>query len=402
MGKVIAVCISEAKGTQKQNIHEAEFIEDWGIKNDAHAGKWHRQVSLLSYDKIEAFRTRGAEVEDGAFGENLVVEGIDFASLPVGTVFRCNDVRLELTQIGKECHNGCAIYQKMGECIMPKEGVFTKVLHGGIIREGDELSIESGQMIFETHAHYDDEAFDQDREELLNSMQAAGIGTIVNACASIDGLMDTIALMEKYPFVYGAIGVHPDDADRMTQETLDTVRRLSGHKKSVAIGEIGLDYYWHKEKEEHLIQQKMFRAQMDIAREVKLPFMIHSREAAEDTLNIVREYVKGGMYGGIIHCFSYGKEIAREYLNMGLYLGIGGVVTFKNARKLKEVVQYAPLEQLVLETDSPYLAPEPNRGKRNSSLNLPYVASAIAELKGVSAEEVIAVTEKKARELLHV
>ncbi|MDO4308039.1 MAG: TatD family hydrolase [Eubacteriales bacterium] len=257
-------------------------------------------------------------------------------------------------------------------------------------------------MIFETHAHYDDEAFDADREEILASMAAAGIGTIVNACASIDGLMDTIALMDKYPFVYGAVGVHPDDADRMTPETLDTVRRLSRHEKAAAIGEIGLDYYWHKTKEEQLIQQKMFRAQMDIAREEKLPFMIHSREAAEDTLNIVREYVKGGMYGGIIHCFSYGKEIAREYLSMGLYLGIGGVVTFKNARRLKEVVEYAPLDQLVLETDSPYLAPEPNRGKRNSSLNLPYVAAAIAELKHVTPEEVIAVTEKNAKKLLRL
>lgn len=257
-------------------------------------------------------------------------------------------------------------------------------------------------MIFETHAHYDDEAFDADREELLTSMDAAGIGTIVNVCASVEGLMDTVTLMEKFPFVYGAVGVHPDDADQMTKETLDTIRQLSRHEKAVAIGEIGLDYYWHKEKEEHLIQQRMFRAQMDIAREEKLPFMIHSREAAEDTLNIVREYMNGGMYGGIIHCFSYGKEIAREYLNMGLYLGIGGVVTFKNARKLKEVVEYAPLTQLVLETDSPYLAPEPNRGKRNSSLNLPYVAAAIAKLKGVTQEEVIAVTEKNARELLRL
>lgn len=143
MGKVIAVCISEKKGTQKQNIHEARFIEEWGIEKDAHAGKWHRQVSLLSHDKIEAFRARGAEVEDGAFGENLIVEGIDFASLPVGTRFCCNEVVLELTQIGKECHNGCEIFKKMGECIMPREGVFTRVLHGGIIREGDELVVES-------------------------------------------------------------------------------------------------------------------------------------------------------------------------------------------------------------------------------------------------------------------
>lgn len=255
-------------------------------------------------------------------------------------------------------------------------------------------------MIFETHAHYDDKAFDPDREELLSSMESAGIGYIVNACASVEGLKDTIALMDKYPFVYGAIGVHPDDADKITEDTLKEIRILSCHKKAVAIGEIGLDYYWHKEKEEHLLQQKMFRAQMEIAREENLPFMIHSREAAEDTLSIVREYVQNGMHGGIIHCFSYGKELAREYLNMGLYLGIGGVITFKNARKLKEVVEYAPLSQLVLETDSPYLSPEPNRGKRNSSLNLPYVAKAIAELKGVTAEEVIQTTEKNAKQLL--
>ena len=141
MGKVLAVCISERKGTEKQNVGSARFIEDWGIENDSHAGKWHRQVSLLSHEKIEAFRARGAEVIDGAFGENLVVEGFDFRTLPVGTKFKCNDVVLELTQIGKECHSGCAIYQKMGECIMPREGVFTRVLHGGVISVGDTLEI---------------------------------------------------------------------------------------------------------------------------------------------------------------------------------------------------------------------------------------------------------------------
>lgn len=257
-------------------------------------------------------------------------------------------------------------------------------------------------MIIDTHAHYDDEAFDTDREELLESLQAKGIEKVVNVCASIDGLKDTVALMEKYPFVYGAVGVHPDDADKMTQETLDEIRRLSHLDKMVAIGEIGLDYYWHKEKEEHEIQQKMFRAQLTIAREEKMPFMIHSRDAAEDTLNIIREYMNGGMYGGIIHCFSYSKEIAAEYLKMGLYLGIGGVVTFENAKKLKEVVKYAPLSQIVLETDSPYLAPKPNRGKRNSSLNLPYVVRMIAELKEIPEEEVISVTRENARNLLGI
>ena len=141
MGKVMAVCISEKKGTQKKNIHEAHLIEDFGIEKDAHAGKWHRQVSLLSYEKIEAFRAKGASVEDGAFGENLIVSGIDFKSLPIGTRFQCNDVVLELTQIGKECHSGCAIYKAMGDCIMPREGVFTRVICGGTIHEGDELEI---------------------------------------------------------------------------------------------------------------------------------------------------------------------------------------------------------------------------------------------------------------------
>ena len=141
MGKVIAVCTSPAKGTQKTNVGTANFIADWGIENDAHAGHWHRQVSLLSFDKIEAFRACGAQVADGAFGENLVVAGIDFRALPLGARFGCNDVVLELTQIGKECHSGCAIYKAMGECIMPKEGVFTKVLHGGTISVGDELRV---------------------------------------------------------------------------------------------------------------------------------------------------------------------------------------------------------------------------------------------------------------------
>ena len=142
-------------------------------------------------------------------------------------------------------------------------------------------------MIIDTHAHYDDEAFDADREALLASMHDGGIEKIVNVCASVDGLHDTVELMEKYPFIYGAVGVHPDDADKMTQETLDEIRRLSCMDKMVAIGEIGLDYYWHKGKEEHEIQQKMFRAQLDIAREEKMPFMIHSRDAVEDTLNII-------------------------------------------------------------------------------------------------------------------
>lgn len=141
MGIIKAICISENRGTQKHTVEEARFLEDYGIENDAHAGKWHRQVSLLSLDKIEAFRAKGARITDGAFGENMIVEGFDFRNLPVGTLFQCGEVILEMTQIGKECHSHCEIYQRMGECIMPTEGVFAKVIHGGIVRTGDEIDI---------------------------------------------------------------------------------------------------------------------------------------------------------------------------------------------------------------------------------------------------------------------
>ena len=256
------------------------------------------------------------------------------------------------------------------------------------------------KMIFETHGHYDDEQFDTDRERLLEEFQRQDIRYVMNIGANIVTSKASVELAHRYDFIYAAIGTHPDDAPELSDAAIEMYRQMAADEKVKAIGEIGLDYYWHKEEREHEIQKKMFRAQMEIAREEKMPFMIHSRDAARDTLELVKECMKEGMHGGIIHCFSYGKEMAREYLNMGLYLGIGGVVTFKNAKKLKEVVEYAPLEQLVLETDSPYLSPEPNRGKRNSSLNLPYVAAMIAELKGISGEEVIAVTEENAKRLL--
>ncbi len=253
-------------------------------------------------------------------------------------------------------------------------------------------------MIFETHAHYDDEAFDEDREELLSFLPEKGIGTVINVCADVKSLDAARELIEKYPYVYGAAGIHPDHAGDLNEEIFEKLRQLCRHPKVVAVGEIGLDYYWHRDPESHALQMEWFQRQMELAREEGLPFIIHSREAAADTLEAVKR-LRGGEIGGVIHCFSYSRELAEEYLKMGLYLGIGGVVTFKNARRLKEAVAEAPLEQLLLETDSPYLAPEPNRGKRNSSLNLPYVAEEIARLKGVTPEEVIAVTEENARRL---
>ncbi len=251
-------------------------------------------------------------------------------------------------------------------------------------------------MIFESHAHFDDEAFDSDRDELLASMQENSIERIINVCAEVKNWNRTLELMEKYPFIYGAVGVHPDDAGSLNEEVIQKMHELCRLDKIVAVGEIGLDYYWDKEKHESQIY--WFKRQLDVAREEKLPVIIHSREAAQDTLETMKR-MRAGEIGGVVHCFSYGKEMAREYLNMGFSIGVGGVVTFKNARKLKEVVEYAPLDSLLLETDCPYLAPVPYRGKRNSSLYLPYVAQMIGEIKGVSAEEVVEVTCQNAYRL---
>lgn len=251
-------------------------------------------------------------------------------------------------------------------------------------------------MIFDTHAHYDDEAFQEDRDELLNSLSTHGIEAVVNVGASIQTTKNTLELMKKYPFVYGAVGVHPSETEELNDNLMDWLKHVSGEKKVVAIGEIGLDYYWKEPDPE--IQKHWFVRQLQLARAVKLPVIIHSRDAAQDTLDIMKAE-KAGEIGGVIHCFSYGTEMAREYLNMGFYLGIGGVVTFNNGRKLKEVVEYMPLDRIVLETDCPYLSPVPNRGKRNSSLNLPYVAEAISQIKGISPEEVIKITNQNARNL---
>lgn len=249
-------------------------------------------------------------------------------------------------------------------------------------------------MIFDTHAHYDDEQFDEDRHELLSSMHGHGIEAVTNIGASLASSQRTIELTKQYPFVYGAIGVHPNETEELDEQGIAWLRENSALPKIVAIGEIGLDYYWDEPGRD--VQKEWFVRQLDLAREVKLPVVIHSRDAAKDTLDIMKAS-RAGDLGGVIHCFSYGKELAREYLTMGFYLGIGGVVTFKNAKKLKEVVEYMPIEQMVLETDCPYLAPVPNRGKRNSSLNLPYVVEEVARIKGITEQEVIEITNRNAK-----
>ena len=239
-------------------------------------------------------------------------------------------------------------------------------------------------MIFDTHAHYDDEAFEEDRDSLLMGMQEAGVGAIVNVGASLRGVRDTAALTEKYPFVYGAVGIHPDHVEQLNDDVMEELRSLCAREKIVAVGEIGLDYYWDKNPRE--MQKEWFIRQLALAKEVRLPVNIHSREAAQDTFDIMKTE-HAGSTGGVIHCYSGSKEMARDYLNLGYYLGVGGVVTFKNARVLKEVVAYAPLDRILVETDCPYLAPTPFRGKRNASPLLSYVLDQIAELKGVSRKE---------------
>ncbi len=251
-------------------------------------------------------------------------------------------------------------------------------------------------MIFDTHAHYDDEQFDTDREQLLASMKEAGIGNIVNVGANMASSQSSLDLADKYDFIYAAVGVHPSDSAELSDENLEKLRKMSVHDKCLAIGEIGLDYYWPEP--DHEIQKMWFRRQLQLAREVKKPVIIHSREAAQDTVSIMKEE-NAGEIGGVVHCFSYSKEVAQECVDMGFYVGIGGVITFKNGRKLKEVAEVIPMEKILLETDCPYLSPEPFRGKRNSSLNLPYVVKALSEIKGISPEEVINISEKNAREM---
>ncbi len=254
-------------------------------------------------------------------------------------------------------------------------------------------------MICDTHTHYDDEAFAEDRDEILGKLKAEGIGKVVAVAAEPESIDRVLELVEQREGIYAAIGVHPDYAGRMDEEILEKMRdSVSGREpgtRPVAIGEIGLDYHWMVSPRE--VQREWFIKQAELAMELDLPVIIHSRDAAEDTMETVKSLVRKGDFRAVMHCYSYSPEQAGDYLDMGLYIGVGGVVTFKNAKKLVETVRLAPLERILLETDCPYLAPEPFRGKRNSSLYLPYVIERIAQIKDVDAKEVEAVTYENAR-----
>lgn len=251
-------------------------------------------------------------------------------------------------------------------------------------------------MIFDTHAHYDDEAFDEDRDELFSCMAAGEIAKIVNIGSSFEANEKTLKLAQEYDFIKAAFGIHPEFADQLNEENFKHIEELCRLDECVAVGEIGLDCYWPEP--DVSIQKPWFERQMDLARRVGKPMVVHSRDAAQETYEMMKAAGAGDI-GGVVHCFSYSKEMAKLFVDMGFYIGVGGVITFKNGKKLKEVVDYIPLEHIVLETDCPYLAPVPFRGKRNSSLLLPHVVEAISEIKGISREEVERITWDNAHRL---
>lgn len=251
-------------------------------------------------------------------------------------------------------------------------------------------------MIFESHAHYNDEAFNEDRDVLLSSMEENGIGHIINVSSNLASVKETLELTGRYDFIYGAVGIHPSDTVELNDESFLWLTGQARTRKVVAIGEIGLDYYWPEPDQEY--QKKWFIRQLELAKELDLPVIIHSRDAAADTLDILKQPGYQNLRG-VIHCYSYTKEMAKEYCKLGYYFGIGGVITFSNARKLVETVEYLPLERILLETDCPYLAPVPYRGKRNSSFNIPIIAQKIGDIKNIAYETVVEQTERNAKAL---
>ena len=249
-------------------------------------------------------------------------------------------------------------------------------------------------MLFDTHAHMNDPAFDADREEMILGLKDKGVGTVMNVGCCLDSSKDCIAIAEKYPFVYASVGSHPDSADEVNEEVIEQYRQMAKHPKVLAIGEIGLDYYYETIPRE--VQQKAFRMQMELARQLDMPVIVHERNAHDDGMRIAKEF-KG--VTGVFHCYSGSAEMARQLVDMGWYIGFTGVLTFKNARKAVETAERIPLERIVLETDCPFMAPEPFRGKRNDPGYLYRMAERLAEIRGISVEEVQEATTQNARRL---
>ena len=252
-------------------------------------------------------------------------------------------------------------------------------------------------MYFDSHAHYDDERFDEDREELIESLKSKGVDYIVNAAADMKSCFTSFELAHQYDFIFSSVGVHPHDVKDLTEKDIETMEKLAEDPKVVAVGEIGLDYYYDNSPRDD--QRQWFKRQLEMAKKLDLPVIIHSREASEETYDII---MASGVKEGVIHCFSGSLELAREYVKRGFYIGVGGSLTFKNAKKTVRVVEGTDLNHILIETDCPYLTPVPHRGERNDSSYLQFVTAKIAEIKGVSVEEVARISSENAKRLFRI
>lgn len=252
--------------------------------------------------------------------------------------------------------------------------------------------------IFDTHAHYDSGGFNADRDQVLSALPTAGVGLVVDPGCELESSQAAIALAERYPFVYAAVGIHPSDCAGTGEAEFAALRKLCGHEKVVAVGEIGLDYYW-KDNPSKEFQQMVFRRQIELAIELDLPVIVHDREAHGDSMAIVREFPE---VRGVFHCFSGSAEMARELVGLGWMISFTGVLTYKNARKAVEAAQAVPLDHIMIETDSPYMAPIPHRGERNHSGYVCHVCERLAELKGITADECSTITQGNGRRLFHI
>ena len=256
------------------------------------------------------------------------------------------------------------------------------------------INLENKPLIFDTHAHYDDEVFSVDFDDLVFSLKQAGVGGIITCGCNKESSLKALKLAEKYDIIYAAVGIHPGNVD--DGDTINDIKPLLSHKKCVAVGEIGLDYYWRQDNKE--LQKEIFISQLQLAKEYNLPVLVHDRDAHADTLEILKAHKPNG----VVHAFSGSVEMAREITKLGMYLGVGGVLTFKNAKALPSVVSDTPMDKILLETDAPYLAPEPFRGKTNHSALIQYTAEKMAEIKGISTDEVLALTFKNAKILFNI
>lgn len=253
-------------------------------------------------------------------------------------------------------------------------------------------------MIFDSHAHYDDEAFNEDRDKVILGLKDKGVIGVLNCGASMEGARMSVELSNKYDFIYSAVGIHPEHADIVNEKIIDELRKLTQNPKVRAIGEIGLDYYY-EENPSRDIQKTAFKLQMELAKELKLPVVIHDRDAHKDTLDILKEYPE---VIGTVHCFSGSVEFAKECLKLGYYIGFTGVITFKNAKKITEVAMEVPMDRILVETDCPYMAPVPHRGRRNESDHIQYIIEKIAEIKGRTVEEIEEATTFNIKQLLKI